>query len=111
MKNTWLLLSFFTGVIIMMFVMAETGTSLKTAATPHGILDLEFAYNTTKEMLLSRHGIGSHTIQLTKTALQESILTSILFFCSSMLLFYFLPVKELHKILKAPLPWQVTSLR
>lgn len=32
----------------MIFVMAKTGATLKTAATPHGILDLEFAYNTAK---------------------------------------------------------------
>jgi hypothetical protein len=39
---------FFLGTIAMMVVMAKTGATLKTAATPMGILDLEFAYNTTK---------------------------------------------------------------
>ena len=44
-----LLLPFFLlGTVAMMFVMAKTGASLKTTATPHGILDLEFAYNTAK---------------------------------------------------------------
>jgi hypothetical protein len=39
---------FFVGTIVMMVVMAKTGAPLKTDATPLGILDLEFAYNTTK---------------------------------------------------------------
>ncbi len=39
---------FFLGTIAMIFVMVKTGASLKTVSTPHGILDLEFAYNTTK---------------------------------------------------------------
>lgn len=36
------------GTIIMIVVMAKTGALLNTPATPLGILDLEFAYNTTK---------------------------------------------------------------
>ena len=36
------------GTFIMMIVMAKTGATLKTPATPEGILDLEFAYNQTK---------------------------------------------------------------
>ena len=39
---------FLLGSLIMVYVMTKTGAPLKTAATPHGILDLEFAYNTTK---------------------------------------------------------------
>ena len=39
---------FFIGTIAMMFVMVKTGAPLKTAATPLGILDLEFAYNSTQ---------------------------------------------------------------
>jgi len=34
--------------LLMMIVMQKTGASLKTNATPHGILDLEFANNTDK---------------------------------------------------------------
>lgn len=37
---------FFIGTIVMLIVMAKTGASLKTATTPLGILNLEFAYNT-----------------------------------------------------------------
>jgi hypothetical protein len=44
-----LLLPFFLlGSIAMIVVMAKTGATLKTDATPHGILNLEFAYNTAK---------------------------------------------------------------
>ncbi len=44
-----LLLPFFLmGTIIMMVVMAKTGSTLKTPATPMGILDLEFAYDLSK---------------------------------------------------------------
>lgn len=39
---------FLIGTIAMMVVMLKTGATLKTAETPLGILDLEFAYNTTK---------------------------------------------------------------
>jgi hypothetical protein len=39
---------FLLGTLAMMVVMAKTGASLKTAATPMGILDLEFAYTISK---------------------------------------------------------------
>ena len=42
------LLFFFIGTLVMMVVMAKTGAILKTDAAPMGILNLEFAYNTTK---------------------------------------------------------------
>ena len=47
MKN-YSYLFFFIGTLVMMVVMAKTGTILKTDAAPMGILNLEFAYNTTK---------------------------------------------------------------
>jgi hypothetical protein len=37
---------FLLGTLVMIYVMVKTGAPLKTMATPHGILDLEFAYNT-----------------------------------------------------------------
>jgi hypothetical protein len=44
-----LLLPFlFFGTMIMIFVMGKTSATLKTIATPKGILNLEFAYNKTK---------------------------------------------------------------
>jgi hypothetical protein len=39
---------FFIGTMAMMVVMAKTGATLKTDTTPMGIINLEFAYNTTK---------------------------------------------------------------
>lgn len=39
---------FLIGSFVMVYVMAKTGASLKTPATPYGILNLEFAYNTAK---------------------------------------------------------------
>lgn len=36
------------GTLLMLYVMAKTGAPLKTATTPHGILNLEFAYNSQK---------------------------------------------------------------
>ena len=38
----------FAGTLAMIVVMAKTGATLKTPATPKGILDLEFAYNKAK---------------------------------------------------------------
>jgi hypothetical protein len=44
-----LLLPFlFIGTMLMIVVMTKTGAALKTPATPNGILNLEFAYNTTE---------------------------------------------------------------
>lgn len=39
---------FLLGTIAMMYVMAKTGSVLKTPGTPLGIINLEFAYNTAK---------------------------------------------------------------
>ncbi len=36
------------GTLVMLLVMAKTGAPLKTVATPHGIIDLEFACNQQK---------------------------------------------------------------
>ena len=47
MKKIFLFI-FFLGTIVMIFVMAKTGSTLKTPAAHSGILDLEFAYNTSK---------------------------------------------------------------
>ncbi|MEP7256570.1 MAG: hypothetical protein ABI666_12395 [Ferruginibacter sp.] len=39
---------FLLGSLVMVYVMTKTGATLKTPDTLHGILDLEFAYNTAK---------------------------------------------------------------
>lgn len=43
-----LLTFFFIGTLVMIYVMAQSGAVLKTHATPLGILNLEFAYNSTQ---------------------------------------------------------------
>jgi len=50
-KNTSLLF-LFAGTMIMMVVMVKTGAPLKTALTPNGILDLEFAVNASETALV-----------------------------------------------------------
>ena len=102
MKNSRLLLSFFTGFIIMMFVMAKTGTSLKTAATPHGILDLEFAYNTTKVNAVIKawdwkpyHSIDKNSIARVNTYFDFIFL----FFYAA---FLFLACKRITQNIKGP---------
>ena len=42
------LLFLFAGTLIMMVLMAKSGTTLKTPSTSKGIIDLEFAYNESK---------------------------------------------------------------
>ncbi|CAN5552904.1 hypothetical protein BH11BAC3_BH11BAC3_19970 [soil metagenome] len=46
--NKLLFLFLFCGTLLMMVVMAKTGSSLKTAETPNGILDLELANTSLK---------------------------------------------------------------
>lgn len=53
MKIQWRIPLLFAGTVIMMVVMAKTGASLKTPATPKGIIDLEFAYSTTKANIVT----------------------------------------------------------
>ena len=43
-----LLLFFAAGTLVMIYVMAMSGKPLKSSATPHGIIDLEFANTKTK---------------------------------------------------------------
>ena len=42
------ILFFLIGTLAMVAVMNRTGATLKTPTTPHGIIDLEFAYNSDK---------------------------------------------------------------
>jgi hypothetical protein len=46
-SNVLLLLSA-AGTVVMMYLMMISGSYLKTSATPHGIINLEFAYNKKK---------------------------------------------------------------
>jgi hypothetical protein len=58
-----LLLPFlFVGTMVMIYVMAITSTTLKTAATPIGILNLEFAYNNVKTAAVVKAWAPNNTI-------------------------------------------------
>ena len=46
--RTYFFLLICAGTLLMIIVMQQTGTSLKTTGTPNGILDLEFANNASK---------------------------------------------------------------
>lgn len=61
-----LLLPFFIlGTVVMIIVMATTGKPLKTPATPSGIVQLEFAYNTKKvNQVFQSWGMGSDHSQI-----------------------------------------------
>jgi len=62
-----LLILFLIGTVAMMVVMARTGATLKTPVTPHGIIDLEFAYNSTKVNTVIRAWTPSATETFGKT--------------------------------------------
>jgi len=59
MKKYWLLF-LLIGTAVMIVVMTKTGAPLKTPATPKGILDLEFAYNTTKTTIVTTAWAGDN---------------------------------------------------
>ena len=59
-KITWIIL--FAGTLAMVYVMRETGKTLKTGTTPKGILDLEFAHNSEKvEAVLNAWSVKGDT--------------------------------------------------
>ena len=64
------LLLLLTGTAIMIVVMTKTGATLKTAATPKGIIDLEFANTVNKAMAITMAwapGNGVDNISAAKT--------------------------------------------
>jgi len=91
---------FFTGTIAMMVVMAKTGASLKTAATPLGILDLEFAYNTAKaSAVINTWAIVNHIDNITAAKANTYLDFLFLFFYSA---FLFLACKKIALYIKGP---------
>jgi hypothetical protein len=64
----YLLFIFFTGTMAMMVVMSKTGAPLKTDATPMGILNLEFASNSTKTSIVVNAWTNSNHADLKTTA-------------------------------------------
>ena len=56
------------GTLVMVVVMAKISASLKTPATPKGILDLEFAYNTAKTTAVMSAWAPNNSINNISTA-------------------------------------------
>lgn len=80
--------------------MAKTGASLKTAPTPHGILDLEFAYDTAKTSVVVNawapaNGLDNITAAKTNTYFDFLFL----FFYS---IFLFLACKKIAQTIQGP---------
>jgi len=99
MKN-WLLFFFLGGTLAMMFVMVKTGATLKTDASPMGIIDLEFAYNISKAKAVLNAWAPTHeldNISIAKTNTYWDFL--FLFFYAG---FLFIACKKIAITLKGP---------
>jgi hypothetical protein len=93
-----LLLPFFLlGSLLMIYVMATTGAPLKTAATPLGILDLEFAYNSSKAASVFDAWVSSGNIRVAKNNTWLDFI--FLFFYAG---FLFLACKKIAQFIKGP---------
>lgn len=88
---------FLLGSLIMIYVMARTGAPLKTPATPMGILDLEFAYNTAKTTAVINAWTASDNIVAAKNNTYYDFI--FLFFYSG---FLFLACKKIGRVMKGP---------
>ena len=80
----YLLLILLVGTVVMIVVMTKTGATLKTPATPKGILNLEFAYNPTKAAIVTTAWAGNN-IGAAKT---NTYLDFIFLFFYSLFLFF-----------------------
>ncbi len=99
-KGILLLAFFLVGTIIMIVVMNKTGATLKTQSTPHGILDLEFAYNTDKTTrILNAWSPVNGTDNITAAKNNTWFDFLFLFFYAG---FLSLACKGLAKLLKGP---------
>lgn len=87
MKKYFLLL-LLLGTCIMIVVMAKTGATLKTPETPRGILDLEFAYNTTKTTTVLNAWAPNTSADNTSAAKTNTYLDFIFLFFYSLFLFF-----------------------
>jgi len=87
-KINWLFLV--AGTFIMMYIMASTGRSLNTPATPLGILNLEFAYNSYRAnaVIEAWAPIDSNGIDNISVAIKNTWLDFIFLFFYSLFLFY-----------------------
>lgn len=87
-KINWLFLV--AGTFIMIYVMASTGSTLKTNTTPHGIVDLELAYNSSKvRTILNEWSVtGRNNVSNIRVAIKNTWLDFIFLFFYSLFLFY-----------------------
>lgn len=89
------ILFFLLGSLVMVYVMTTTGATLKTPATPHGILDLEFAYNTTKTTVVMYAWAPNSVVDNIAAAKFNTWLDYIFLFFYS--IFLFLASKEIAR--------------
>ena len=87
-KINWLFI--IAGTFIMLYVMISTGKTLKTTATPLGMINLELAYNTSKitDVLTAWSVPGSDSVDNIKVAIKNTWLDFIFLFFYSLFLFY-----------------------
>ena len=89
MKNiNWLFIV--AGTFIMIYVMTSTGKTLKTPATPLGIINLELAYNVAKTntVIAAWSATPNADIDNIKVAIKNTWLDFIFLFFYSLFLFY-----------------------
>jgi hypothetical protein len=87
---------FLLGSLVMIYVMAKTGAPLKTPATPNGILNLEFAYNTTRTDIVTGAWSVTDPVDLIAAAKFNTGLDFIFIFFYS--IFLFLASKKMSKL-------------
>ena len=83
-----MLLFLLLGTFVMIFVVIETGATLKTPATPKGILDLEFACNTAKATIVTTAWTPNNAIDNISAAKTNTYLDFIFLFFYSLFLFF-----------------------
>jgi hypothetical protein len=82
------LLILLLGTLIMIVVMGKTGAPLKTAATPNGILNLEFAYDTVKTNTVIQAWSAGDNNNIISDAQINTYLDFIFIFFYALFLFY-----------------------
>lgn len=78
------------GTLMMAYVMAESGKTLKTPETPQGIINLEFAHNRQRvnEVMMAWTFPGTNNIDNISVAIQNTWFDFIFLFFYSLMLFY-----------------------
>lgn len=82
------LLILLVGTAVMILVMTKTGATLKTPATPKGILDLEFANTTSKAMAVTMAWEPANGLDNISAAKTNTWLDFIFLVCYSLFLFF-----------------------